>query len=178
MPTFSAPDQNGPLVTASVTTSNGTALSPAVDLTQFSLVGLVMPGGFTGTNGTALTAHAMDLGPGWAQTGPGTGVLNNNRGRLTGVLNNGTFFTGDFKQANVTVQAVMNYGASDDAGLAVRYQDASNYWAFDFNHAGQQAQLYETNAGSSIQRAAASTTIALGTDYAVRAVCAGQALQF
>ena len=106
--------------------------------------------GFTGTNGTALTAHAMDLGPGWAQTGPGTGVLNNNRGRLTGVLNNGTFFTGDFKQANVTVQAVMNYGASDDAGLAVRYQDASNYWAFDFNHAGQQAQLYETNAGSSI----------------------------
>src|SRR5207302_5327017 len=47
MATFSAPDQNGPLVTASVTITNGTALSPAVDLTQYSLVGLVMPSGWT-----------------------------------------------------------------------------------------------------------------------------------
>src|SRR5712692_5814070 len=50
MPTFSAPDQNGPLVTASVTISNGAALSPAVDLTQYSLVGLVMPSGWTAAN--------------------------------------------------------------------------------------------------------------------------------
>lgn len=133
---------------------------------------------FTGTNGTGLTSHAMDLGPGWTQAGPGSGAINNNRGRLTGVLNNTTQFTGDFKQANVTVQAVVNYINSDDAGLIARCQDANNSWKFDFNHAAQQAQLYETNASSNILRGAANYTIALATDYTIKAVCQGQVFQF
>ena len=133
---------------------------------------------FTDTNGTALTSHAMDLGPGWTKAGTGSGAVNNNRGRLTGVSGSATSFTGDFKQANVTLQAVINFVNSDDAGLIARYQDASNNWLFDFHQVAQQAQLYETNGGSAVLRAAANYTIALATDYTIKAVCQGQTLQF
>lgn len=44
---FSSPDSNGEIFTTTVTIANGQSLSGAVDLSSYTLVGLVMPAAWT-----------------------------------------------------------------------------------------------------------------------------------
>src|SRR5207244_12756976 len=57
MATYNAPDAKGVLVTTTVTIANGTALSPAVDLTAYTLVALQLPSGWTAAGLTFQAAN-------------------------------------------------------------------------------------------------------------------------
>ena len=57
MATFNAQDGKGALVTAAVTIANGTALSPAVDLTAYTLVAIQLPAGWTAAGLTFQAAN-------------------------------------------------------------------------------------------------------------------------
>lgn len=65
MATFAAQDGLSWLVSATVTISNGTALSPAVDLQGYNLVGIAMPAAWTAANitfqGSADNNNFFDL---------------------------------------------------------------------------------------------------------------------
>lgn len=132
---------------------------------------------FTDVNGTNVTAHAMDLGPGWTKFGPGTGVIQGNRARLTGVASAGTYFTGDYGRTNFVLSTVIQYVNSTDGGLIFRWQDSGNHWVFDFNHNAQKVQIWEAAAGVSVLRAAAAHTIGLAADYLLKVICRGQNIQ-
>ena len=120
MPAFSAPDQNGPLVTASVTISNGTALSPAVDLTQYSLVGLVMPSGWTAANltfqGSVDNSNFFDLYDSGAEINLGAAAASRY------VLLNPAVFAGlrYLKVRSGTSAAPVNQGADRAITLVLR----------------------------------------------------------
>ena len=57
MATFNAQDGKGALITATVTIANGTALSPAVDLTAYTLVAIQLPAGWTAAGLTFQAAN-------------------------------------------------------------------------------------------------------------------------
>lgn len=120
MPTFSAPDPNGPLVTASLTISNGTALSPAVDLTQYSLVGLVMPSGWTAANltfqGSADNSNFFDLYDSGAEVNLGSAAASRY------ILLNPTTFAGlrFLKVRSGTSASPVNQGADRVVTLVLR----------------------------------------------------------
>lgn len=67
--TYNAPDALGRIATQTLTITNGTSLSPALDLQGFSLVGLVMPSGWTAANLTMQgSADGVTFGDLWDDT--------------------------------------------------------------------------------------------------------------
>ncbi len=57
MATYNAQDAQGVLVTATATIANGAALSPAVDLTAYTLVAIQLPSSWTAAGLTFQAAH-------------------------------------------------------------------------------------------------------------------------
>jgi hypothetical protein len=122
---------------------------------------------FAGTNGTNLTAHTMNVGPGWTAVIDGF-VLNGN----------GTCSpTAATEKVDVSDSLVADVDASvtvKDASLAafgcviIRYQDSSNYWMASLDMTGGAGfQLYEKVAGSFVARATTPFTPGAGTSYVI-----------
>jgi hypothetical protein len=105
---------------------------------------------FTGPDGTRLSAHAMNVGPGWTEDGGSQWSITGNAAGWSG--GTGT---------NVTVRS--NAGHSDGvarvrfkafqavAYLVFRAQDSANFWMAGYNGA---FTLYEVNAGTFTERGA------------------------
>ena len=84
---------------------------------------------FTGADGTNLTAHTMDVGPGWTQLN-GAWTIQGNRARPPAATAN-SFDTSDSGKANVTATLDVVIAASPPilySGIVLRSTDASNGW--------------------------------------------------
>lgn len=115
---------------------------------------------FAGTNGTAITSHTMNVGPGWTQSA-GTATLNG-----TGAVKMGTAgrIVSDAGKANAQFVADFNFATTASAvGVAARWTDASNFWVCRLGASASVPGLsiYEVVAGAATQRA--YTNVAFGT---------------
>ena len=84
---------------------------------------------FVDTNGTNLTAHTMNIGPGWTAQAGGTLTIESNscQSPSTFVQN---LYTSDSGYANTTASVTVSAtgAALDILGLCLRFADVNNYW--------------------------------------------------
>lgn len=122
---------------------------------------------FAGADGTNLTSHAMDVGPGWTA---GAGAITLSGNKATG--NASGNYWADSAQANVTasLDVVLSTGVAGD--LILRATDNNNFWLLEpYNDA---FVLYEKNAGSFTIRA--STAVSTAGSHTIQAVCSGSTI--
>lgn len=131
---------------------------------------------FSDTDGTDITTHVMDVGPGWSAI-DGAGQIQSNRLTTSGAAGaHGDWsFVADSGQANVTVSAtVRNMTAGSDSGLVLRSSAAwGDFWLVNAEATGGNFRLYEVASGSFVQRASASAGVTTNTDYALSATASG-----
>jgi hypothetical protein len=124
---------------------------------------------FTDTNGTNLTAHTMDIGPGWTVPS-GTFSINSNQAKMTVA----GYAESQANQSDVTISAGVTPQATNFAGLLARYSATTDYWRVTIA-AGttNNWKITEVSGGTTTDRATGSVTINSGTQYAVQAVLSG-----
>lgn len=105
---------------------------------------------FTDANGTALTAHTMDLGSGWS-AGDGTFYIQSNKAQPNSDNHVDTVFA-DAGEATVDFQVDLTpyySGAnSERPDLVIRVTDKDNLWFFDMQvESDSHVQLYQKSGG-------------------------------
>src|SRR5438105_5049422 len=106
---------------------------------------------FTDTNGTALTAHTMDVGPGWSVSG-GTWSITGNKAYQTATTDY-VLAHADAGIADGTLTVALNpNNAAFQFGAVVRLTDANNCWYVRW-HSDGYLDLQEVNGGTVTQRA-------------------------
>jgi hypothetical protein len=133
---------------------------------------------FTDSNATALTAHTMNVGPGWtAQVG--TFVIQSNTAQPNSA-NDGDQVTTDAGQADYTLTCdvvPVNSGPSEYMPqLMVRWTDASNQWIILPTSFGGLFDLYEVVATVATRKATASFAFSSGTSYSIKIVASGSTI--
>jgi pectate lyase len=140
--------------------------------------GTVLKDNFVGTNGTALTAHTMDVGPGWTQrtADVGMAIQSNTAQYADDALD---IYTASCNYSDVTIRLGVNifsaFTTSVQNGLVARFSDTNNYWRLTIQTSGVLA-LTETSGGTVTQRASASVTINTGTTYTLQLVASGSSM--
>lgn len=130
---------------------------------------------FTGVNGTALTSHAMDVGPGWtAVTGTFQIQSNTCQGNTDA---DGDITVSQAGQANTTASVIStavysSAGNAERPGLIFRFQDSTHYWLIDWAADSSLLTLYRV-AGSFTSIGTSAQTVASGTAVTLKAVCSG-----
>jgi hypothetical protein len=108
---------------------------------------------FTGSNGTNLTAHTMDVGPGWTAATGSLVLASNQAANGSGV----SLYASDSTAADGTVSCDCypgNNNAGAGTGVVFRFTDMSNYWlAFLTNNT---FELAEVASGTLTNRASTS----------------------
>lgn len=119
---------------------------------------LIFQDTFTGTNGTALTAHTPDVGTSWTNNNTCTNALN----IQSNAASQTTIETDCIRMAvaspapttpDVDVQVTFTDGGAPSAttcrGVVFRYQDSSNYYSLGVcDDSGQAYRLYSTVSGT------------------------------
>jgi hypothetical protein len=134
---------------------------------------------FIDTNGTALTAHTMDIGPGWTSL-VGTWQINaSNQATQTAAGTGYKSVDSDSTKSDVTVTCDLTTAAGGTyaPGILARVQDGSN-WLSGFIDSDGHLYIHELNAGTDTIRASVAFTSASGNTYTVKLVCSGTNLTF
>ena len=129
---------------------------------------------YTDPDATLITAHTMDLGPGYTCAGAPTIVSN----KATFTAATGVYQPAVAQANQANIDLSMDVTGSFDSGLVyslpaavVRYLDDNNFWMIQLYAGG--IYLYEKAAGVLTQRATAAQTTTSGTVYALRVVALG-----
>jgi hypothetical protein len=103
---------------------------------------------FTGTNGTALSSHTMDVGSGWTEH-TGTWQIQSNKATLTTTGgDNQNCASADAGSADATCQATVVFGgALVSDGLIANCSDAANYYLGLYDLGNSAWMLFEHVAG-------------------------------
>lgn len=147
-------------------------------------MGILATDTFTGSNGTSLSAHTMDVGSGWTLQ-QGSWDLQGNQANLVATAGDDqNVATCDPGSADVAFEAQLITPASGhiDAGVVFNFSDNSNYWLLAVTRRTDLTIhgwfLYERNAGSFTLRASetASGLPAQNTTYTIRIITRGDAI--
>jgi hypothetical protein len=121
---------------------------------------------FAGTSGTNLTAHTMDIGPGWsALTG---GFTLNGSGSAVPSSTSPCVDTSNAGQADMDASVTVNASVLNNfPSVMVRVQDVNNYFTagLDLGGGGRGFALYEVSAGTTVTRATYTISPVTGTNY-------------
>lgn len=130
---------------------------------------------FTDVNGTTLTAHTMDVGPGWSVTVGSSWAIEGNALQKQTNLSTLESCWADAGHTDCTASALASDASgSCELGVIGRVQDQANFWlAYVINTTS--FGLYEVSAGTYTQRTS-GTFAALGTSYSVQLSASGTAL--
>ncbi len=128
---------------------------------------------FTDADGTNLTAHTMDVGPGWTVYA-GSWDIRGDKTEITSSTG-GNAAAADAGHSDATVQADVTPG-NNSCGILFRLTDANNYWWAESDNNAQAFRLVEWNAGSVINRGQVAVTLNGGTTYTVQAVLSGSTI--
>lgn len=121
---------------------------------------------FTDADGTALTSHAMDVGPGWAATS-GTWTVQSNRASVATLA--GGYAVASSDSGHGDVFASVKIGSTTQTiGVVVRLVDNLNFWFAQL--APGQLTLFEVTGGGFTSRATVATTWAVGDTFSLAAV--------
>ena len=140
--------------------------------------GAILCDSFTDPDGTLLSSHAMEVGPGWT-VHSGTWQIASNQGATSSsgevwaVANAGT---DDLELFVDLVTGQTTSGLS--IGAIARYEDANNYWFAWFRGGGNQDfRIYERSGGTYISRAGTSKTLTMNTAYSLRVLVEGSLME-
>lgn len=141
---------------------------------------------FTGTNGTNLTAHTMNVGPGWTVPSGGYNIQSN------AALSNGAagkqiaFSDASNADTVITLDVAIPAVTAYVAGALVRYADTSNYWAClveddtNSNDTQHYIYIYKFQAGSGTVQGGTSSFISglRGTTQTLTITLSGNSFTF
>lgn len=133
---------------------------------------------FTDLDGTLITSHAPEVGPGWTVVriaSSGTIETVDIQGNALRFTSHSDAVVMDLGEADVTVTADWTPAAAVDNRNSVvfRYVDANNFWIFNVREPDADVNIYESSAGSLTLRGSAAKTFAEGTTYALKVVTSG-----
>jgi hypothetical protein len=123
---------------------------------------------FTDANGTQLTSHTMDTGPGWTQyegTAANCTIISNQADLPDNPDTLASDAGGGHSDVTESVKAIVqggNVGNGDQFGLVGRLTDANNYWLLMLDGNGNWV-IYEKSGGSFTSRASTTLTVSSGT---------------
>lgn len=133
---------------------------------------------FTGADGTNLTAHAMDVGPGWTALA-GTAVLSGGKA-VPSVVTSGLLYTSDSGHsdatASVTEVSVVVLDTETLCALLFRLSDASNMWLVDADIIGGNLRLIKTVAGSASVAQESAQTLVSGVANSISVTYSGPSI--
>ena len=127
---------------------------------------------FTDTNGVNLTAHTMDVGPGWT-VDTGTWTIQTNRAQMP--ASTISYATSDSKQSDVTVTSIVNIATGTAngkiVGIVARFTAASDYWRITITlGSGTTFKISEITTGVTTDRAGSALTFSAATEYTLKAI--------
>jgi len=137
---------------------------------------------FTGTNGTALTAHMPDssqVGGGWTTSGSAAPTLQSGLARVTtaGTASSRIYATQDATLSDVQLSTDWSVrSATAWGGLVLRWTDANNFLFVGYTGSGELA-IYEMQGGTWTRRVGAPITAASGTVHQIEVMASGSSLQ-
>jgi hypothetical protein len=136
---------------------------------------------FTDTNGTALTSHTMDTGPGWTSlegsASPVQIQSNKAQSQVTGAA--AYQYVAESGDADVLIECTFTLGAAGTAGghyaqIIFRSVDVNNFWTLRlFNVASNNLQLVRVQGGVDNVEQQATFSIAADTPYLFSVTCIG-----
>lgn len=126
---------------------------------------------FTGTNGTALSAHTMDLGSGWTILS-GTPQISGNK--MAGTSNTDNLAVAEANSADVTIAVSYVHQTNTLPLLMFRRVDGTNYWIVYFLSGTWTLQEHD-NSGYTT-RATGADTLTAGNTYSLSLVLAGASI--
>ncbi len=149
----------------------------------FGQSGLVTPGfvlrdTFTDADGTNLTAHTMNVGPGWT-VADGTFEINaNNQVQATVVSGSQAKATAisDAGIANISLACNLYTGDANGVGLNLRYKDTGSFWNAALATSANELRIFQIESGLPTERAAVALTLAPSTWYTLTFTADGNAL--
>lgn len=115
---------------------------------------------FVDSNGTALTAHSMNIGPGWFTGFGSVTTIQNNNASVTLASSGTTVTLAESGSSDVVIQChvTATFVPNFLAGLAFRWVDSSNYWAFWYQTASSGFELRKYVSGVPTVVASAAST--------------------
>jgi hypothetical protein len=125
---------------------------------------------FTDADNTNLTAHAMDVGPGWtAQAGTFTVI-----GNVAHCTVANSEYVADAGQADVTLTCTINMGSgASEAAVIFREQDSNNFWAVSAYAGDGNFYLYHKVSGSLGAVTSGTGGVISGTPFVLSVVLSG-----
>lgn len=136
---------------------------------------------FTDTNGTNLTAHTMNVGPGWTNiTGLGTWTISSNQAVQSANDNRHYRITSQSNQSDGVVSVAVTYPGSGEAApvVPVRVVDNNNLWYCIVDRNASAFRIRELNAGTDTIRATGTHTIAAGSTETLTVNLSGATITF
>ena len=131
---------------------------------------------FTDSNGTSLSLHTMDTGPGWTIVS-GSFEIQNAGARDTFDGGSPIAVSNAGSSDGVASVTVLPWTGNNSAGLIGRYVDSNNYWMVSTNTPANNAVLYEVTGGSLTNRADISYSFDSGTPYTLKLVFDGTSIE-
>jgi hypothetical protein len=127
---------------------------------------------FSDTNGTNLTAHAMNTGPGWTANN-GRIDVNDNTASAPNAAS-ASVYTANAGLSDVVMTCDLSAGS--DNGLVFRYTDISNHFVLYLNKTSNQFELYEKVSGTYLLRTSIGVAWNAVTVYTFRVVLEGNSI--
>jgi hypothetical protein len=121
---------------------------------------------FAGSNGVNLTAHTMNIGPGW--TALSGGFTLNGSGQAVATSTGICVDTSNVGQADMDASVTVNASALNSyPSVMVRVQDANNFFhaVLDMDNGGLGFFLEEVSGGTHTTRASFAISPSTGTNY-------------
>lgn len=147
-------------------------------------VSFVLQDTFTDVDGTQITSHSMDVGPGWSISGMGLQAAGTadkydifgNRLRLK---QDDTCIVAEsgISDGTIEVQWTPQAGVDDRNSIVFRYVDANNQWLFNLRSPNGDIRLLLTDGVSVLQKAASPFTWVDGQTYNIKVVLNGNTKQ-
>ncbi len=106
--------------------------------------------------------------------------INNNQARVKGILSGDVSIATLTSPFGVDVSIEIKFTQQNSnrrkIGIVGRWTDSSNYWRVESSGTGNGFRIYEINAGTETLRTFANPTIALNTEYTMRATFSGNTI--
>ena len=138
---------------------------------------------FTGTDGTDLISHTMDVGPGWVRAsnvGTERIQISGNQAKAIGMDGGATTrcgYVAESGAADCTISATCtDVLAGNEVGLIFRYQDYTTFFKVTGYQGDGKAYLYEVAPGVNNVRASGGTGVTLNTPFTLSVVLAGTSI--
>lgn len=131
---------------------------------------------FTDANGTLLTAHAMDVGPGWTLHEGTCPTIQSNRASLAGDVG---CVCSDAGRADVVARSTASVGTADAnhvIAVVVRCMDGNNFWQAALFGNGFFA-IYDRTGGTFTMHASTSLgALTVGVGYTIEVTASGASI--